>query len=361
MKLIAKIAAVVICLCVAAFILLRGFQEPVSEPSSAKRSLNLFETADSADFMIVYAVGLGEVKRMRTIDGRLYRNFVQLLRTNRMQENLQDTFATECKTGVRIDFYKDSTLIEEFRFADRIGRENVPGVWIPRKLAKINKFLKDNGAQFVACKSVVENNGVDVLDQALAEGKRPVLTMPKFGANRKSRKNAERDSSRDSVARVAVGLSRLDSSVEGTTQAALSLLDEMITPRDTAVGVPLKVLIEKVDGAEIYASLDSLGNSLDVVTLTKDQLDELKSILGCERLETFESGGRVILPQKLKIVLQAGGETVLELLSPSLKFNYFAKKTRDEKGNLDFEGVWLPQNPETLKSLFFYICAGITR
>ena len=106
MKLFLKVFAAILCLCAVAFFVLRGTDGSVQNTPSNSVNLSLFEAADSADFMIVYAVGLGEVKRKRTVDGRLYRNFVQLLRTNRMQEDLKDTFSTSCKTGVRIDFYR---------------------------------------------------------------------------------------------------------------------------------------------------------------------------------------------------------------------------------------------------------------
>lgn len=319
------------------------------EPADSQETEStLFTVADDANMVMVASVGLGNQERRKVISGRLYRNFVQLLKTNGVMDDGLN-FSEDCNTGARLEFYSDTVLMGEFRLTDRIGKDSAAGVWLPRRISKVYKFLRDQGAQLVACGDNHANVG-DLLENM--ENHRPTLTVPKFGETRKAKKNLERDSVRDSVARTAVDLSKLDSSVEGKAKVALSLLDEMLTPRDTAVGTPLKDLIKNVDGAEIFAVLDSNGGDQSVAKLTKEQLDELKSILGGGKLETFESGGRMMLPQKLKIVLRVGEEVELELVSPSFSYNYFVKRIRNERGILDFGGVWLPKNSEALKSFF---------
>lgn len=341
MKLIAKIAAVVICLCAITFFLLRGMQEPVPENKSESVKLNLFETADSADFMIAYAMGIGDVKRKRTIDGRLYRNFVQLLRTDRMQENAQDTFATECKTGLRLAFYKDTTLVDEFLFADRFGRDGVTGVWIPRRLGKINKFLKDNGVQFMACSD--STHGMQKLD-APEENSRPIFTMPEIGAARKRKKDLDENAVTENVP---------DEILNGTiTNNVLDALDGLILPADTAVGEPLYKQVQNCNRGEVsfYKKVDNRDSLVQVVSLTEKLLDEFKNLLKTCRYETFASS---VDNQALfsKTTLFQDDQVVMELWN-SKKYEWISKFPMSNGKNLGSSGTWFAADPGALQAFF---------
>lgn len=142
--------------CVAAF--LAGCGDKASSENAKKveahETLPLFSLADSADHMEVLPVGIGDAVRPSTIDGRLYRNFVQLLRTTGGVESLNDSVETSCPTGLQITLLKDSLEIGKFRLADiviRLGYDK--GFWIPKKIGKINKFLNDVGIKYKPCES----------------------------------------------------------------------------------------------------------------------------------------------------------------------------------------------------------------
>lgn len=142
--------------CVAAF--LAGCGDKASSENAKKveahETLPLFSLADSADHMEVLPVGIGDAVRPSTIDGRLYRNFFQLLRTTGGVESLNDSVETSCPTGLQITLFKDSLEIGKFRLADiviRLGYDK--GFWIPKKIGKINKFLNDVGIKYKPCES----------------------------------------------------------------------------------------------------------------------------------------------------------------------------------------------------------------
>lgn len=142
--------------CVAAF--LAGCGDKASSENAKKveahETLPLFSLADSADHMEVLPVGIGDAVRPSTIDGRLYRNFVQLLRTTGGVESLNDSVETSCPTGLQITLLKNSLEIGKFRLADiviRLGYDK--GFWIPKKIGKINKFLNDVGVKYKPCES----------------------------------------------------------------------------------------------------------------------------------------------------------------------------------------------------------------
>lgn len=324
-----------------------------SAEETKREPLPLFAALDSADMMIAYAEGLGDARQERTVDGRLYRNFVQLLRTNRMQESLQDTFTTNCKTGARLALFKDTTLVEEFLFADRIGRVGVPGTWTPGRFGKINKFLKDVGVHFKPC---VDSEGVDnandVLSQAIAESQRPVLTMPKFGANRKARKNMERESARDSIASLAAEISKPDPSLFDESMNAVKILDELILPADTAVGVPIAVQFEQMnEGSVSFFNEDGTERKDDYIVLTKGQMKELGELLKHSRLETFATSQQDGSKKYSQITLFGDDGKVMRLWRISEKSSYLVKFHQGDRFS-NFEGFWVPEDATALKTFF---------
>lgn len=360
-----SVKIVVALLAIAAVTLVVLFWHP-SKPESVEEVKrvppSLFAALDSADFMIAYAEGVGDVERKKIVDGRYYRNFVQLLRTDRMQENLQESFRINCKTGLRLALYRDTTFVEEFLFADRIGRKNVPGVWTPRHLGKMNKFLKDIGVQFVECADSARHKIPDEEDVlAPFEKRRPLLTMPKFGGSRKAKKNDEREFVRDSIANLAAEISKPDSSVLGESQNALKILDGIILPADTAWGEPLSVQFKNWKQGEVvfYDASDSADGTKKSVALTKLQMEKLGQLLSRTRLETFSMGQEWNFNHYAKIVLyngnnQKNGE--LELWNGKLELwsvdenARFLVKRRVGCRAASFKGYWLPEKAAVLKA-----------
>lgn len=318
------------------------------------KPLSLFVAADSADFMIAYAVGVGDVERKKVVNGRYYRNFIQLLRTDKMQESSQDTFKTNCKTGLRLVMYKDTNFVEEFLFADRIGRKNVPGVWTPRRLGKMNKFLKDIGVPFMECDEIEQGKMDDDENFLMVEKQRPVLTMPKFGAARKAKENGERESARDSVASLAAEMSKPDSSVLGESQNALKILDGIILPSDTAVGEPLSVQFKRWKQGEVhfYELVDGKEKEIKSVALTESQMEKLGQIFARTRLETFSMGQERNFNHYAKIVLfdaaQSEKKEKLELWSVNEEARFLVKKDIGDRAG-SFKGYWVPENAAVLK------------
>lgn len=331
MKLFLKVFAAILCLCAVAFFVLRGTDGSVQNTPSNSVNLSLFEAADSADFMIVYAVGLGEVKRKRTVDGRLYRNFVQLLRTNRMQEDLKDTFSTSCKTGVRINFYKDSTLVEEFLFADKMGRNNIPGVWTPRNLGKINKFLKDVGAVFKECES--EKTVEDEKSQT-------VFSVPELrSAKRRARMKMANQNSSDST-----NENSLPDTVSTQVNQVLKGLGEMVFPADTALGAPLSSLAESSNRVDV--SFERKGCS--PIVLNDEQRKEFMELISRPQFETF--AGQCLCGYHAKIMLYKDSSEIMELLAVGNGFSYLEKHQRE--GCFEQGGAWKSANPEKMDAFF---------
>jgi len=324
----------------------------LEEESVQNAKVTLFSEAENANMVMIASVGLGKEERRRIISGRLYRNFVQLLKTNGTW-NEADSFAVECNVGLRLEFYKDTTLLREFRLTDRIGREGELGVWHARRMAKLNKFLKDQGVQFLAC---IENdhNGNSGIDSALidSEKKRPMLTMPEFGAARKARKNLERESARDSVVEKAAGLSRPDSSMIDESQNALKILDELILPSDTAVGEPLSVLFKQMkNGTVSFFNEDGSEQKESFVALSNAQMTELEKLFSQTRLETFSKNGDENRLVYSKITLFGDNGKVVQLWKPSKKSNYLLKFHEGDRSSF-FEGYWVPQDSEAFKAFF---------
>lgn len=348
-----KIVIVLLVVAVVAAALLLNFENRDGAVGAKREPLPLFVAADRADFMVVYAEGLGDARPERTVDGRLYRNFVQLLRTDRMHESLQDTFTTECKTGVRLALFKDTTLVEEFLLADRIGREGVPGIWTPRRFGKINKFLKDVGVQFKPCESSGEEGGVnDVLSQAIAENQRPVLTMPKFGANRKARKSREVEAVQDSAVNLVAEISKPDSSLMDESMNAVKLLDELILPADTAVGEPIAVEFEQMnEGSVSFFNEDGSERKDAYVALTREQMKALGELLKHSRLETFAASQIDDSKRYSQITLFGDNGKEMRLWKISEKSSYLVKFHKGDRFS-NFEGFWVPEDPSALKTFF---------
>jgi len=310
--------------------------------------VSLFSEADNANMVMIASVGLGKEERRRIISGRLYRNFVQLLKTNGTW-NDADSFAVECNVGLRLEFYRDTTLLREFRMTDRIGREGESGVWHARRMAKLNKFLKDQGVQFLACiESDRDAKSMDDGNLASDEKTRTVLTMPKFGAARKARKNLERDAARDSVMDRAAQISRPDSSMVGESQNAVKILNELILPADTAVGEPLKSIFEQMNGGYVsFFDEDGTERAAERKNLTADQMAALGKLLGETRLETFASGNEEVLHGYVQVTLQGENGRMISLRRISEKSNYLLK---DGSGGLC--GYWVPQDPAIFCTFF---------
>ena len=134
----------------------------------------LIEVLDSANMMLVTPVGLGDRVKGKVISGRLYENFVQMLRLADAEESLQDTFHTECAVGLHIKLFKDTLSVSELRVAEKIGRvgDDV-GVWIPKSsvtMARIVTFFRSQGINFRQCyvgSAELSEEGEDALAQLI--------------------------------------------------------------------------------------------------------------------------------------------------------------------------------------------------
>lgn len=344
-----KIVIAVLVVVVVSAALFLCFGNRGSAEETKREPLPLFAALDSADMMIAYAEGLGDARQERTVDGRLYRNFVQLLRTNRMQENLQDTFTTNCKTGTRLALFKDTTLVEEFLFADRIGREGVPGTWTPRRFGKINKFLKDVGVQFKPCVTPDE----DEYTVAIVESQRPVLTMPKIGAARK--KKAAADSAPvDSLGILAASSEPANEVTSGEiTNNVLNVLDGIILPADTAVSDPLGLQFKSWNRAKImfYKEPYANGEVEKEFMLNDADFKALGEHLKNSRYETYASA-EGIYTLFSKVILYKDSVAVMELWDTSKKLEWLEKRPLHNGENFERAGYWFAANPAALKTFF---------
>lgn len=343
------IAVLAVMVVSAALFLCLGNKGPAEE--TKREPLPLFAALDSADMMIAYAEGLGDARQERTVDGRLYRNFVQLLRTNRMQGNLQDTFTTNCKTGARLALFKDTTLVEEFLFADRIGREGVPGTWTPRRFGKINKFLKDVGVQFKPCVNPDEDENT----AAIVESQRPVLTMPKIGSARKKKDSADA-APVDSAEALDVAASP-EAANEVTngeiTNNVLNVLDGIILPADTAVGAPLESQFQNWNRAKIvfYKEPYAKGEVEKEFMLGDADFKALGEHLKNSRYETYASA-EGIYTLFSKLVLYKDSVAVMELWDTSRKLEWLEKRPLHNGESFERSGYWFAANPAALKTFF---------
>ncbi|SHK73266.1 hypothetical protein [Fibrobacter sp. UWEL] len=324
--------------------------ETLVSAGSQEKEVTLFSVAADANMVMVASVGLGKEERRKVISGRLYENFVQLLKTNGGWA-AQDTSNTDCKVGARLEFYRDTVLLGEFRLTDRIRRDDVLGAWVPRRIAKIHKFLKDQGAQFMGCG---DNAPAESELQDSAGSARPVLTMPQFGAARKAKKNMERDSIRNRVAQSASEISKLDSSVKGMSENAVNMLEEMILPADTAVGEPLAERFARWNRVEVVFFDSSMATQAEKsFALDEKQMQTLAGLLKRPTLETFAMSERAPTKNDVVITLYKDSAPEMELWEMNdQKFNVLLKRTIQPSGYTENEGFWISSDPAALQAFF---------
>ena len=170
-------ACIVVAGCIAAFCC-RGIGN-----ITPHETLPLLETLDSANMMLVTPEGLGDRADGKVVSGRAYRNFVQMLRFVDATESLQDTFKTECTTGLRVQLFRDTLSMAELRVAEKIGYVgNDVGVWQPQDPAvmkKINAFFRSQWVYYRECADGNANatSGSDALNGMILESD-TALGMP---------------------------------------------------------------------------------------------------------------------------------------------------------------------------------------
>lgn len=273
----------------------------------------LFDVLDSANMMLVTPVGLGEHAKGKVISGRTYQNFVQLLRLADAKESLQDTFHTECATGVRIQLFHDTLSVAELRIAEKIGRVGDDiGVWEPEKpvtMGKVNVFLRSQGVNFRPC---------------------PIGTAE----------------------------------VSGEPDFALN---GMILDHDTAVSTPLYELLKNTDYAVVSFTrlispkfiasknkkdaLDAIDQELQKprkVELDSSQLQELLSLLRTPKRESF-SGGCLCLSRATISFYQ---DSVNTFRLHVIGSNYGSLEKHNLLSGPGASGIWESSNPQALKAFF---------
>lgn len=239
--------------------------------------------------MLVTPVGLGDRVKGKVISGRLYENFVQLLRLADAKETLLDTFHTECATGLRVQLFHDTLSVAELRIADKIGYVGDDiGVWEPEKLAtmkKINQFMRNQGVSFRPC--------------------------------------AIKDSSTD---------------VSG-------VLESMILEQDTAIRTPLYEIAKNADRAEISWGLSCTRPR--TTELTEEQLQEFISLLQNTKRESF-SGGCLCLP---RVTVRMFRDSVEILYLENFGDGKGLEKHLLES-DFGAGGFWESSNPQAVKAFF---------
>lgn len=306
---------------------------------SPERPLNFLEILNDANQMKVSAVGLGKSERSKMIDGRLYRNFVQLLHTGRVVESMQDTFVTDCRVGVELTLFRDTLELGKFRIADRIGRDSIPGIWTPQNLSKINRFLKDVGVPFMACKT----------ERPAASGQKQIFTMPQNPLERRRRKALDSAGPISNVE--SVSLSDAIDSVRPLVAQALDDLDGLIFPADTAIGEPLYRMVSASDSVEIsFVRKACDGKNRETsrpIFLNKEQINKLESLLKDASVETY--AGVSANPARGTIRLYKNSRETLSLSIVGKEFGFLEKH---QKG-ADFEkgGFWFKHEPRELNNL----------
>lgn len=343
MKLSLKIVlalALVVILGVAALCLLAGNRD--GSPISQK--LNFAEMLEAADRMEVAAVGLGKIERSKMIEGRLYKNFVQLLHVNHFREVLPDSTQSECQTGARITLYKDTVALGVYRMTTQLDREDSSERVILHRLPKVNKFLKDVGVPFRGCKAEQDESSNNM-------EKPKALTVPKF---KKRHGKYETDSSEvqqyevDEDYRVYV----IDDSVRKQVDVTMNLMNELIFPADTAIGTPLYELAMESDRAEIvfYCRDACKGETHEDsrrITLDSATFDTYRRLLKNPTIETF--AGNHLPRASAVITLFKDSAEVVELWAYGHGFGNMDKHQRGK----DFEqgGAWYTMDPAELDSL----------
>ena len=273
----------------------------------------LFDELDSANMMLVTPVGLGDHAKGKVISGRAYQNFVQLLRLADAQESQQDTFHTECATGVRVQLFHDTLSVAELRVADKIGRVGDGiGVWEPEKpttMRKVNAFLRNQGVKFRPCPIGSAEESED----------------PDFALN------------------------------------------GMVLDRDTAVGKPLYDLLKDSDHAIVSFKGIAMPNTItrknkkktiDVVAqelqkhgnveLDSSQLQELLSLLRTPKRESF-SGGCLCISRATISFYQ---DSVKTFRLHVIGSDYGTFEKHDLLSGVGASGIWESANPQALKAFF---------
>ncbi len=285
-------------------------------------TLPFFSALDSANMMLVTPVGLGEHAKGKVISGRVYQNFVQMLRLADARESLLDTFHTECATGVRVQLFHDTLSVAQLRIADKIGYVGDDiGVWEPEKpvtMGKVNAFLRNQGVKFRPCPI----------------GSAEVSEDPDFALN------------------------------------------GMILDRDTAVGKPLYELLKDADHAIVSftgivspkfltqkknkKNLDDAVAELQKrrnVELDSSQLQELLSLLRTPKRESF-SGGCLCI-SRATISFYSDSVKVFNL--HVIGSDYGTLEKHNLLSGFGASGIWESANPQALKAFFDRIRAPLEK
>lgn len=286
--------------CVVVAVSLAVFCERINGDFSRHETLPLIKALDSANTMLVTPEGLGKYAKGKVIDGRTYQNFVQMLRLADAKESLQDTFHTECSTGLRVQLFNDTLPIAEFRIAEKIGRiGNDIGVWEPEKsvvMKKINQFMRNQGVIFRPC--AVREDSTSMQD----------------------------------------------------------VLKSMIFESDTAIRTPLLDIVKNVDRATLsFPKILSHANELDKenmkshrVELSQEQLTEFLNLLRDSKKESF-AGGCLCL-SKATVTMYRDSVEVLELKVFGTHYEQLEKHLFES--NFGASGIWESSNPEAIESFF---------
>ncbi len=349
------------------FVKRQGAENPAVDDTKTvvpAERLSLWEAAGRANMVMVASVGLGREERRQVISGRRYLNLVQLLKVKGHWDE-QDAFTDNCKEGARLEFYRDTVLVGEFRLTDRIGQEGGRGVWMPNQsngdtfvkmgdrtgywkrtnMAKVNKFLKSSGVQYQACQGSVESDENESLENP-AENQRTVLTMPEFGAKRKKVKQ-------DTVPVVREDLTR---DLDSVSRSALTALSEMIMPADTAVGEPLSDQFKNWNRGEVLfydSSVQGLDRPvLKTVTLNENQMKAFGKLLENTSLETFARWGDQRYRLDAKVVLYRDSVPEMELWVVNGQYNALIKAPLQNGVNLEPKGFWRTGDSSGLKNFF---------
>lgn len=267
----------------------------------------LLSVLDSANMMLVTPVGLGDRAKGKVVSGRLYKNFVQLLRQADAEESLQDTFKTECAVGLHIKLFRDTLSVAELRIAEKIGRigDDV-GVWTPKKMRTIgmaNTFLREQGINFRPCSDV----------------------------------SAE------------------------LSDAPINALNDLILSADTAVGTPLYELVKDADrvvvGFTKIITRKSVSKKEDIldpkhnqnrVELDSSQLRELISLLREPKKESF-AGMCLCLP-RAKVTFYRDSSVIMTVDVFGHDFDSLEKHPMG--ADFNSTGIWNSAHPEKFKAFF---------
>lgn len=308
------------------------------------QKLAFAEVLEKADRMEVAAVGLGKIERSKMIEGRLYKNFVQLLRVNHFSGILPDSTQSECQTGARITLYRDTVALGVYRMTTQLDREDASERVLLHKLPKVNKFLKDVGVPFRGCK-VEQGETSDNMEKPKA------LTVPKF---KKRHGKNETDSTdvlqyeTDENYRVYV----IDDSVRKQVDVTMDLMNELIFPADTAIGTPLYELAMECNRAEIVfhckdACKGETHEDSRRIVLDSETFNAYRNLLKNPTIETF--AGNHLPRASAVITLFKDSAEVVELWAYGHGFGNMDKHQRGK--NFEQGGAWYTNDPAELDAL----------